>query len=793
MRGSDGEINVTNGGELQIRNGLTVNPDTVEPFLQIARNSGSNGAVTVDGSGSLIQLLQDLPGNPDAGFFGPTVQVGRLGTGSLTVSNNGQIRLDGDHSAMVVGARFGSSGSLDILSGGDVVIDGGSNAEHGGAGFARFGAAGQFYSRASVAVDAGSSIQVLGDETEIILGGSGLLDATIEGVIQNAGVSVSTTTIGSSDNYRVDVVVQGGGQLLAGNVLNIGAGLSEGRASLTVGAGSQVSAGTIFLQEAGRLAGSGQVITGLLQVDGGTVDPGLSPGLLSVSGDLLVNDGLLRFEVEGETAGSEHDRISVTGDASLHGGVVEIDFNAGLLLSGLGPINLLTTGGALSTDGSTSFRLVGVDTHDVLDYSITAGANALTLDVIDMYGGEGIVFEGGSRNDFERGGDGDDLLMGGLGDDTLGGGSGSDTLNGGGGFDRFQVTHDVLDPMGFNGDVITIQDFNPLEDVLELIGASSGGFGSLFIDEDINGNANVHIGGKIIVLVDVGQEELNAFNVVMRVTADGTLFTNPDGKIFLGGDGDGSIAISDGAVFDSGPARIAVDGFNNGSVDVSGGGTLWRITTDDVDDAVVVGNNNNGDGDSTGFLGTLDISDGARVRIAGDEATPFVSTGLIIGRGGHGSVEITNGGELEILDPALIGQDVFLLLGGSGAQQNGVGEMLVDGAGSRVLMQGETVSVAVGRNGFDAEGVLTISSDAEFELTGISGAFFNLGREGANGTLQIDGGRLYINSALDPALQLGRHGDSFAIATVENGGLIEINGSEAFLAVGRVGHSESPM
>src|SRR3546814_16462622 len=64
-RDGDGEINVTNGGQRRISAGESVNTNTYEPGLQIARDSVSLGRVTVDGNGSQIHMIQTVPANGD--------------------------------------------------------------------------------------------------------------------------------------------------------------------------------------------------------------------------------------------------------------------------------------------------------------------------------------------------------------------------------------------------------------------------------------------------------------------------------------------------------------------------------------------------------------------------------------------------------------------------------------------------------------------------------------------------------------------------------------------------------
>jgi len=78
------------------------------------------------------------------------------------------------------------------------------------------------------------------------------------------------------------------------------------------------SAGTFDLA-GGMLKGTG-ALTGQLQNDGGTVAPGSSPGVLTVTGNFTqAAGGTLAMEIGGTTAGSESDRLVVTGSASLAG------------------------------------------------------------------------------------------------------------------------------------------------------------------------------------------------------------------------------------------------------------------------------------------------------------------------------------------------------------------------------------------------------------------------------------------------------------------------------------------
>jgi T5SS/PEP-CTERM-associated repeat protein len=108
--GSRGELNVTNGGRLDVLSDATTN----WPGIFIARDAGSVGVVDIDGGTALVSALaSDAP-------TGAFVHVGRYGQGVMTVQNGGALDMQGAVSSLSVGRYDGSEGSLDILSGGRV-------------------------------------------------------------------------------------------------------------------------------------------------------------------------------------------------------------------------------------------------------------------------------------------------------------------------------------------------------------------------------------------------------------------------------------------------------------------------------------------------------------------------------------------------------------------------------------------------------------------------------------------------------------------------------------------------
>jgi len=75
---------------------------------------------------------------------------------------------------------------------------------------------------------------------------------------------------------------------------------------------------TLNLGSGEVLAGSGTVAANL--VNGGTVSPGASPGVITVDGDYTqLETGVLEIDLGGTEAGTEYDQLVVTGTATMHG------------------------------------------------------------------------------------------------------------------------------------------------------------------------------------------------------------------------------------------------------------------------------------------------------------------------------------------------------------------------------------------------------------------------------------------------------------------------------------------
>lgn len=250
----------------------------------------------------------------------------------------------------------------------------------------------------------------------------------------------------------------------------------------------------------------------------------------------------------------------------------------------------------------------------------------------------------------------------------------------------------------------------------------------------------------------------------------------------------GFTGIGSTAVFTAG-----IDGFNfgtpggvtNGAVNIDAGGRLNTQTT-------IVGNGPTNaaalgtelgigsvvvDGIGTSWLATRDtVSNGAA----------FI--GLGAGVGGNANVVIRNGGQMSIDGSGGAAGNFDALNLGSGG---GRGDLTVSGIGSNVTVTGNNPIIQVGRSGAGGQGSMTVEAGAT-----ASALFLTVGRDGATGTLTIDGAGSQM-SLLGVASSPGG-GSAFATAgrgggngtiTVSNGGrlLIGDNGGDSRAATGSPG------
>jgi hypothetical protein len=195
---------------------------------------------------------------------------------------------------------------------------------------------------------------------------AGTASVNLEAVAGNSAINVVQGThefqsrvILASDT---DVDVAMGASLEFNNRLDLGGKTltKSGDGAMTVNNDLNTSGGSIVVL--GGLLGGGGTVGGDLNNPSGTVGPGNSPGVLSVSGDFAQGAaGTLAIEIAGTTVDTEYDQLNVAGNATIDG-----------------TLSVTLLGGFLPEVG---------DTFDVLNAAAISGAFA-TLDLPALAGGK---------------------------------------------------------------------------------------------------------------------------------------------------------------------------------------------------------------------------------------------------------------------------------------------------------------------------------------------------------------------------------------------------------------------
>jgi len=371
--GGDLTIGAGGNGELLMQEGAKSalgGISLLAPSVTIAEQTNSIGTLGLDGNGTSLQVSK--------------LTVGELGNGTLMLSNkalltcNGEMSVADQLSGAVSSVSVGTASTLAINS--DLTVGGGGVAtmtvNTGGkataVGDITLGdnpnasgivtvdgvtptAGSTAGSRSSLGYGGTLAVGHFGAGTLNVTGGAlvaptpnGMGEVDIAAMSKSSGgvsVSGSDSKSGKLSELDANLLAIGGTMKTAGGSGNLTVGASgvvkvkdtlqtwtsatldvSGGGSVTVGSGGSggsAAAGEVRVDAGGTFGGGGTVIGNLTNA-GGKVSPD-DPMTLSVNGDFTQTDGVLDLQIAGTGAG-EYDKISATGDISITGGTIDLDF-----------------------------------------------------------------------------------------------------------------------------------------------------------------------------------------------------------------------------------------------------------------------------------------------------------------------------------------------------------------------------------------------------------------------------------------------------------------------------------
>lgn len=381
--GSYGKATVTNGGRIELGNesygGGAYSPSDFA-VMDIGREFGTVGRLTVDGAGSAVEIRLSGPSNdsyaPGSGtYYGPVARLGREGgDGAATIRNYGTFTITGENATLSIGQSgdglLGTAESLfRVETGGSVAVTSVGN-EVGAT--VRVGDRLLGDGRLEI-VGPGSTLTVTSDNLDDVISGGGRAWAAAvivgregEGdLVVEAGGTIAID--GADDLYPAFIVGRGaerGGTYAAGTATVTGAGsaVTISGANGTYGAAGFIAVG-LYDDATGALtvADGGQVTNAVNGITAVGANVG-SSGTLTVDGATSRLDGGVLM-----TIGADYDpaTFSVLPDAGgtglatvAAGGVIAADrivVGAGGTIAGNGTLegDLEVLGGTLAPGLST--------------------------------------------------------------------------------------------------------------------------------------------------------------------------------------------------------------------------------------------------------------------------------------------------------------------------------------------------------------------------------------------------------------------------------------------------------
>ncbi len=721
-----GFMNVTNGGRVILTDGTS--PEGI-----IADRAGGTGAAVVTDAGSEFTAWR--------------VDVGRRGSGTLSVSNGGLVRArfdtndaDSFNGQLFVGAFEGSEGTVAVFDGGTLRADRTLFIGDEGDGELRIGRDLQ-----GNVVDGGTVHAV-----DILIGDKSTGSGTF--IVDGSEASVAATDdvrVGGFGTGRLEVL--GGAGFEAAGVLSI-SGLSGGSGSALVsGTGSTVTAQSLFAGNNNNAPG--QITEASLDVrDGGVATFNNNTGTSIILGD--DTGGVATLNIDG--AGSRVEGTGAGAEVWIGGSSTTGE------LGGTGTVNI-TDGGSFVSAGSVvlGYQVNAVGTVNVIGPDSSFDANGDTV-LVGRSGTGDVNVSGGAS--FTAGG----ILLG-----ANNGSDGSMTVTGSG------STADVegFFILGDNGvGALSIEDG-------AVVTNNGGPFSFIIGDESSSDGSSLSVTGSGSTFEYLGTGRLivglrggsNASPSTATISDGGTVATNARISLAEQDNSHATLIVDDGivvgkemlAAVDPGTvadvvvrnggqilidvfAEIAAENDGDGSLTVEGAGSLFRTGGDFSvaaanaanDGDLFVRNGGRVETGNLGFVGRFNNDVGeATIGGPGLPASWTVASTLFIGPDTD-----SGSGVLNILANGTVDTDGELRL-----QQGGT--VNIDGGTLEVAdltLTGGTINFDQGTVRFSDPGV-TLLTDLDLEAvlgedrTLVAGQTLDIDGEYVPGsTVRINGGRLDV-------------------------------------------------
>ncbi len=385
-------IDGRNGGTLAIYDNTESNlrVDGVGSRIDIAGSLsiGSNGNVIKAQRSIVVSnggVLNAFDNSAEFEGFGEPNYVGLL-FGDLGIGNNAQVSVTGAGSVLAFGSgrlALGSSSSTVVADGGEL----------------RQNARDPSLDYSSVNTAPRSAIWLSSD---MGLGNAAAL--TVSGAGSRAAVRDNIQIGDDFGDYRVNpvtgnferfysagqgkAVVENSGLLKTDSTIYVSGNRNVGSTgNLTVRTGGTVQADKIVINTGGVLNGNGGTVIGDVELQGGTVAPGASPGTMTVNGDFDFFSGIIDFEIGGANPG-EFDVLNVLGNFKAYeGSIFRFTLLAGYTPTATSAFNFLNIGGTSNFDlVKPTFQFAGFGDTPL---NVFASNGRFSLAATDPNGGGG--------------------------------------------------------------------------------------------------------------------------------------------------------------------------------------------------------------------------------------------------------------------------------------------------------------------------------------------------------------------------------------------------------------------